>query len=199
MAYTGVKFTCHQLSPSFSSKDNLVQLNRSAWLFSQLGLAPLHDDGAYGNFSCRGENDPEFFISKSGMIPVEEFTPEQFCHITACDEEKMSLDYHGLAVPSSEAFMHHLIYQNRSDIGSILHGHCAIMTTLAEEIGLPVTPQFFEYGTEALARAGLELAESEDFFILKDHGFVSLGEDINIAARQTYSIMHQLLSLLESS
>ena len=76
--YQGVKFRNQQVKSSFSYDDRLDQLNRWAYLFSQIGLAPVHSEGAYGNHSYRTGNT-SFVITKSAMIPSEILKPVDFC------------------------------------------------------------------------------------------------------------------------
>ncbi len=82
--YQGVKFQHHQTKSTFDYDHRLLSLNRWAYLFSQLGLTPVHADGdivgAYGNHSYR-TGEKSFVITKSAMVPAEILHPDNFCHI----------------------------------------------------------------------------------------------------------------------
>jgi hypothetical protein len=82
-------------------------------------------------------------------------------------------------------------------IQAILHGHCSLLNIHAEALNIPVTEKFYDYGTPELAQSALLLAApATPFFILKDHGFVALGEDIVSAGKLTLHYFSDLISLL---
>lgn len=194
--YQGVKFSCKQQNPTFRHDTRIEKLNYWAYLFSELGLAPRHSDGAYGNFSYRtGEHS--FIITKSGMIPTSELHLENYCHVVGFDKSSTTFITEGTAGPSSECFLHSILYSSQTDLHAILHGHFSLLNLNAEKLKIKTTNRFYEYGTAELAFSALELARSnEDFFILRDHGFVALGRDIDSAGRLTLDYLSQLLDLL---
>lgn len=195
--YSGVKFHCQQKDFAFAATKTLKKLNFWAWLFKELGLAPAHPTGAYGNFSSRTEQH-SFLISASGMMPKEKIVASNYCLVTRCDEEAMFLEYCGVTPPSSETLLHHLIYRNRSDVGAILHGHNNLLLKSCKSLCIASTQSYYDYGTKELAAAASELAIKEDFFILKDHGFVALGKDLNAAGQTTLHFLQKLIALYQS-
>lgn len=198
MTTIGVKFACTCRPPLFEPTPELGALHSSAYLFSTLGLAPLHPEGAYGNFSCRNDRET-FFISVSGMSPQKEFAAHQFCLIEECCLTTMSLTCQGCAPPSSETLMHYLIYQKRPEIRAILHGHCEPMTRAADALKIPQTPHFHPYGTRELAMAGAELAAREDLFVLRNHGFIVLGKDVATATAAALRALRRTITHLEQN
>lgn len=197
--YQGVKFQYHQTKTTFSYDHRLPDLNRWAYLFSQLGLAPVHGDGAYGNHSYR-TGDRSFVITKSAMIPGEILQLNDFCHVVGFEEQSTTFITEGVAPPSSESFLHNALYHSLPDINAILHGHCSLLNMHAEDLNIPVTKQFHDYGTRELAESALRLVNpTTRFFILKDHGFVALGEDIDSAGQITLKYFSELITLLRIS
>jgi L-ribulose-5-phosphate 4-epimerase len=197
--YQGVKFHYLQKNTTFSYDHRLPHLNRWAYLFSQLGLAPVHPGGAYGNHSYR-TGETSFVITKSAMIPAEILQPEDFCHVIGFEKHSTTFITEGTAAPSSESFLHNALYQSLPHINAILHGHCSLLNIHARALNIPVTKKFHDYGTQELAESALSLVDQTTlFFILKDHGFVALGEDIDSAGKLTLNYFSELITLLRAS
>lgn len=201
--YQGVKFQYRQTTTSFAYDWRLPELNRWAHIFSQLGLAPVHAEGAFGNHSYRTDTI-SFVITKSAMIPAEILQPNDFCHVLGLDESTTcsttTFRTEGQCAPSSESFLHYLIYQTLPHINAILHGHCTLLNIHAEALHIPVTKKFHAYGTPELAQSALEIIDHKtSFFILKDHGFVALGEDIKAAGKLTLNYFSDLIRILQKS
>ncbi len=195
--YQGVKFNNFTRNQNFSFDNDLSALNHWAYLFSQLGLAPVHSAGAYGNFSYKVQ-DNTFIITKSGMIPSETLVAENYCQVINVDTAQNSVTYDGMSPPSSECLLHHLIYQKQAGVHAVLHGHCSLLNTHAQSLNIPVTGKCYPYGTAELAQSALEMIELNTcFFILKDHGFVAIAENIETAGKLTLSFFQRLIELLK--
>lgn len=196
--YQGVKFKYHQEKTTFSYDERLPALNRWAYLFSQLGLAPGHADGAYGNQSYR-TGDTSFVITKSAMIPKEILHADDFTHVIGRDGPSGIFLTQGLSAPSSETSLHYVLYATLPRISAILHGHCPLLNLHAEGLDIPVTKEFHAYGTPELAQSALDiLDQTTSFFILREHGFVALGKDIATAGKLTLDYYHNLISILKA-
>ncbi len=196
--YQGVKFRNQQVKSSFSYDDRLSQLNRWAYLFSQIGLAPVHSEGAYGNHSYR-TGKTSFIISKSAMIPSETLQPDDFCHVTDFEASTSTFLTEGTALPSSECFLHNELYQALPEINVILHGHCSLLNIHAETLKIPVTKIYCDYGTPELADSALAVVgPSTRFFILRDHGFVALAGDIDFGGNLTLDYYSKLIQVLRT-
>jgi ribulose-5-phosphate 4-epimerase/fuculose-1-phosphate aldolase len=197
--YQGVKFG-HRRTADFFDGDHsqLTTLNRWAYLFSELGLAPVHGDGAYGNQSYR-TGPSSFVITRSGMIPAQELDLDNFCQVVGFEEATRTFDYRGKAIPSSESLLHKALYQSQPQINAILHGHSALFNRYAERLNIPVTASFEPYGTPELAESALALMDGVTrFFLLKDHGFVALGENIEQAGQLTLASFATLIKFLQN-
>ncbi|MDK9708019.1 MAG: class II aldolase/adducin family protein [Desulforhopalus sp.] len=196
--YKGVKFNYKQVAKSFTTaQEPLLQLNRWAYLFSQLGLTPVHSEGAYGNHSYR-TGSSSFIITKSGMVPTEDVDEDSFAHIIAFENSANCFLFEGPSIPSSETLLHGLIYTSSPYITAILHGHCSLFLKYATALDLPITRTFHPYGTRELAESALDIINtSTRFFILRDHGFVALGESMEEAGNLTLDILTKLLQLIQ--
>jgi ribulose-5-phosphate 4-epimerase/fuculose-1-phosphate aldolase len=196
--YRGIKFNHQQDTPTFEFDHRLSDLNSITYLFSQLGLTPVHPDGAYGNQSYR-TSDSSFIVTKSGMIPQKVLVVENYCHVIQFDKNTTTFISQGKAPPSSECFLHHEIYAALPEITVILHGHSNLLNEYAAKLGICTTEHFHDYGTPELAQSALELArQNQTFFILKDHGFVALGRHLNSTARLVLDYYGQLINLLKN-
>lgn len=197
--YQGVKFNCRQIAGSFTTaKEQLLHLNRWAYLFSQLGLTPIHAEGAYGNHSCR-TGISSFFITKSGMVPTENVDENNFAHIIDFKESSNTFLFEGPSTPSSESLLHGLIYKANPNIQAILHGHSSLFLKHTVALDLPITKSFYPYGTRELAESALDIMNpSTRFFILRDHGFISLAENIEEAGKFTLDILGNLLQIIKN-
>jgi ribulose-5-phosphate 4-epimerase/fuculose-1-phosphate aldolase len=197
--YQGVKFHYRSTKPTFTHDDRLALLNHWAYLFSQLGLAPVHACGAYGNQSYR-TGPASFVITKSSMVPAQIPQAADFCHVVGFEKQSATFITEGCAPPSSECFLHNALYRKLPRINAILHGHCALLNIHAIDLNIPVTQKFHDYGTRELADSALELVgEDTSFFILKEHGFVALGEDIDSAGKTTLGYFSKLITALMAS
>jgi ribulose-5-phosphate 4-epimerase/fuculose-1-phosphate aldolase len=196
--YTGVKFQYHKKKSTFEYDERLEQLNSWASLFSELGLAPIHSGGAYGNFSYR-TSATSFIITKSGMIPSQELQPSNFCSVYDFNQSTSSFSTYGQYPPSSESFLHNMLYSSKPAINAIFHGHSSLLNLYAEELMIPSTEVFYDYGTVELAESAFKVAATgNDFFILKDHGFIALGENMSNAGKLTLQHYAKLITLLEA-
>ncbi len=97
--------------------------------------------------------------------------------------------------PSIEFFMHKAVYEGRSDINAVIHVHSPFSTVFAARGILPdystlletkLLPKAdivaeFEPGSIELADAVGKSAKEYDLILLKRHGLVAMGADMDIA------------------
>ena len=187
--YRGIKFNHQQDAPTFAFDHRLSDLNKITYLFSQLGLTPVHPDGAYGNQSYR-TSASSFIVTKSGMIPQRDLVVDNYCHVIQFDRETTTFISQGKNPPSSECFLHHEIYAALPDVN--------VLNENATKLDIPTTKMFYDYGTPELAQSALELAcQNQTFFVLKDHGFVALGNNLSNSGRLVLDYYGRLINLLK--
>lgn len=159
---------------------------------AQHGRKMLHKgltEGTGGNISAR-VNDEYIAISPSGMayedietedVPVLDFSQEQVL---------------GEKDPSSEHSMHMQVYQQRDDIGGVVHNHSPYATTFAT-LNEPIPASHYliafagnqipvasyeTYGTEKLGNIAVEtLGDEYNACLLQNHGVLTVGDDIPTA------------------
>jgi ribulose-5-phosphate 4-epimerase/fuculose-1-phosphate aldolase len=195
--YTGIKFRCTRRTGIFTFDKRLADLNTWAFILAGLGLTPLHPGGAYGNQSYR-TGPTSLIITKSGMIPEKDLIPDNYIHIEGFDEKSKAFFFRGTGEPSSESILHYSLYKELPHVGAVMHGHSKLLEHYAVNLEIPVTSKFEPYGTFELAESALGLLRGrDDFILLKDHGFVAIGKDIDSTGNLVLDYYGRLISLLK--
>jgi ribulose-5-phosphate 4-epimerase/fuculose-1-phosphate aldolase len=193
--YQGVKFDVRRIADNFEQDKRLKILNRWIFILGELGLAPVHSQGAYGNHSYRLSSD-SFIITRTGMIPGQELDESDYCLVNYAEKENAFI-VRGLFEPSSESFLHFHIYNRFSRVHAIMHGHCSLLNGYTGQLNIPETAEEQPYGTVELAFSALKvLSETTPFIVLKNHGFVAMGEDIDTTAKMVLYHYGRLIELL---
>lgn len=193
--YQGLKFCTQFTSEVFPADKRLDVLNRWVYVMGELGLAPVHLHGAYGNHSFRSGGN-SFIITRTGMVPHRTMSVENYCLVSYERNNDVFL-CQGNHQPSSECFLHLYIYEKFVGINTIMHGHSNLLNIFADPLGIAVTAQEFPYGTRELAEAATAMLSTEvSFFILKNHGFVAVGEGIADTAALVLLQYKRLVDLL---
>ncbi len=147
--------------------------------------------GTWGNISCRLEPTKHILITPSGM-PYATLQPRD---LVVLDREGRITQGH--RKPSSEFPLHVKIYQERPDVGAIVHVHspwaCAyavahqpipmLLEESAQVLGdsIPVA-QYAQAGSEELAISACRaLGTEHKAVLLANHGLVGLGQDLEEA------------------
>lgn len=183
------KFTTQLISDALPDDPKLDELKRWISKFERSGLMPCHEGGSFGNLSFRTK-DNEFIITASGM--KDPSSGDSFVTVSDVDLEKRTITARGRKLPSSESMLHYMIYRERKDINAIFHGHCEKILKYADKMGAPVTPKQEPYGTVELAESVLETAKDNDFLVMKGHGFVSLGNNMDKAGEQALKVLNSI-------
>jgi len=191
--YEGLKFKVVMQNNESPVHALLPELKQWCGLFHEKGLAPPYPGGSYGNLSFRVKSGGNAFIITGTCMGLKGcLDDEKFVLVTACDFDQLTVTASGTRHPSSESMMHYALYQARPDINAIFHGHSQEILSHAERLKIPITPEEHAYGTPQLAWA-LELcAKTSDFFIARNHGFVSLGATMEIAGKQALALLEKI-------
>jgi L-fuculose-phosphate aldolase len=167
------------------AKKNLVKI--SGHLYQQ-GLVP----GKSGNISCKiGEkNDFKVLITPSG-VSLRDIDEKR---VIIVDKDGKQL--FGQGKPSSELKMHLNIYKIREDVGGVVHTHSPYATGFSfsnekisrmEGFGPVEKPnisvvKYAAPGTDELAEIASKGLENDNVLILKDHGVLVVGKNLEDAA-----------------
>jgi len=165
---------------------NIVKISHELYI---KGLVP----GKSGNISVKFE--------KNGLYVVA-VTPSGSSFKTLKESDIVLVDLEGNVVsktnnvPTSELEMHLKIYKLRKDVGAVVHTHSPITTGFAfsdekikrfEGFG-PIEEEFLQTvdyhppGSSNLAMAVSEGLVNQDVVVLKNHGMVAVGENLDEAS-----------------
>lgn len=174
--YSGPKFETVFLSQQFPEPEDLHKLMHWCSVFHREQLAPAHETGTAGNLSFRiAQGKHAFCITGAGLNAKCHLNPSDFVIVENCDLVNLKVYALGQRLPSSESMMHFKIYETLPHVNAIFHGHYQGFLDQADKIGLPVTEKVCEYGSQELIDSILPMLGKHDFFIIREHGFISLG------------------------
>jgi L-fuculose-phosphate aldolase len=169
-----------------------TDIERARRAISNYGIELLEKDlteGTGGNISARVDEN-RIAISPSG-IPYEEITPEDVPSITLSGDQ-----IEDSPEPSSESQMHAMVYEERDDVGGVVHTHSPYATTFAS-LNEPIPASHYlvafvgnkipvadyaSYGTEELGRLAVDAMGSEyNACLLANHGVLTAGSSVEEA------------------
>ena len=158
--------------------------------------------GTWGNLSARLD-DTYMLVTPSGL---------DYARLTPADMVKVNmrtLEYEGGLKPTSEKSLHAAIYQNRPDIGGIIHTHskyCCVYAAARRDLPIPADRQtafqspiklapYAPPGSKALTKNTAAAVGDNYGAIMAGHGMIACGRDL-IAAFQNCK---QLEAIAEAS
>ncbi|MEM0314123.1 MAG: class II aldolase/adducin family protein [Candidatus Bathyarchaeia archaeon] len=180
--YVGVKFRTEFLRRETPVDDRIAELAGWCRKFHDLGLAPIFEGKSMGNLSFRvSKGANEFIITASGLSSKDILEPDCFVRVVECNVSKCVVYVYGLREPSSESLLHYRIYELRSDVNAIFHGHDPQILRYAGTMGIVETREKLPYGSLELVKSVEEILDGNNFIVIKGHGFLSLGSSMEEA------------------
>lgn len=175
--YSGIKFSVEFISKiAPPPSDKLSVLMNWCKQFDFYNLAPPYPGGSAGNLSFRLEKGSNEFIITGTKIGLKsELNHEKFVLVRNVDLEKKRVQVSGLIEPSSESMLHWAVYKARPEINAIFHGHSEKLLLLSEKMPWTKTKNEVPYGSPDLVEEVLHVLGNNNFIIIKNHGFLSLG------------------------
>ncbi len=174
--YVGVKFKTILLDSemTFNIDDIYPLFQKNCNLLKQHGMT--HQNA--GNLSIRHGGGLIITTSGSNLGSIER---DDIAEVRKCIMEDSVVEYMGPHIPSSEAFMHSMIYRCSPDMNAIVHAHDP--QTLAQaSTEIDTTEKEVPYGTLELARMACDtFLKADRIIVLKNHGYVAVGEDLDEA------------------
>jgi len=136
-----------------------------------------------------------FVITSTGSN-LGSLEKDELVYVERCDLEAEEVYYFGSKEPSSETLMHWLIYSERPKTNAIMHAHDEVATRSELLSGrVEETEREEPYGSPALARMALEaFKKTKDIIVLKNHGYVAIGQDLMSACDLIINTHDALLS-----
>jgi L-fuculose-phosphate aldolase len=184
-----IRFNTFFVSDRIPRDAKIVELKKWSETFQKSGLTPEVQGNFTGNLSFRSKEG--FVITASGLKDKEDLADVCFVYVKAYDEGSNTFFVEGQTKPSSESIMHHLIYKTCREVNAVFHGHNDNIVAYAEELGLPVTEKEYESGTVELAKEALKVLGDNKLLVLRNHGFVSLGDTMKDAGELALATLNE--------
>ncbi|MCX7940212.1 MAG: class II aldolase/adducin family protein [Endomicrobia bacterium] len=165
---------------------------------------------------CKYLAEKEYIVGTDGNVSVRVddtkmvITPKAKSKLNLKPDDLVVIDFEGKKIkgfnePSGEWRVHSMIYRFRQDVNAVIHTH-PTYSTVSSVAGVRfdkvVLPEIIvsvgniavvEYGTlytEDLAKKVQKYVQDNNAFILKNHGLVTVGEDIKTALYRTEKVEH---------
>jgi L-fuculose-phosphate aldolase len=184
-----IRFNTVFVSDRIPRDAKIVELKKWSETFQKSGLTPEVQGNFTGNLSFRSKEG--FVITASGLKDKQDLADVCFVYVKAYDEGGNTFFVEGQTTPSSESIMHHLIYEKCGDVNAVFHGHNDLIVAYAKELGLPVTEKEYESGTIELAKEVLKVLGDRKLIVLRNHGFVSLGNTMKEAGERALATLNE--------
>jgi len=124
---------------------------------------------------------------------------DEIIYVEGFSIESKTVKYRGRRPPSSETFLHGLLYREKKNIQAVIHAHDEIATSMNLSGLIRETEREEPYGTVELAGLCLEtFRKGNDIIVLKNHGYVAAGSSLGRAADIIIHMHHHLLQLNET-
>lgn len=180
----------------FPTAPEMAELSHWAARFAAQGWTPSYGPGDHDNMSCR---IPGGMLVTARETEKATLQPAHFVVVTAVEQAsgRPIVRYRGVQRPSTDALLHWRVYQQRADVGAILHGHDTATPAAAEGLGLPVTQQSAQVASAVLLEEALRLCREHDYVLLREHGFLAMGRTIPEAGALAHAWSQRAAGLLK--
>lgn len=193
--YIGIKFEAICLDKKLPAlcEEYKTPFKENGLRLLQHNMAPANG----GNISTRFEEGFLITASACNLGCVED---DEVIYVEEFSLKNKWVKYRGCRPPSSETFLHGLIYNEKTGIQSVIHAHDEIATSMKLSGVLEETEKEEPYGTVELAQICLEIfRKGNDIIVLKNHGYVSIDSSLSRATDAIINMHHHLLQLKEKN
>ncbi len=140
------------------------------WCVILNNMTLLH--GTRGEISFR---TPQSFAITANDARLSSLKPNQVVEILEYNQTENALYVRGLAEPSQESLLHHVIYRKRPDVNAIFHIFDSTMLNAHFDLDIPVISR---YSPDEILKA---LGKQEDAIAIKGNGLLFLGPSLKDA------------------
>lgn len=174
-------------------REMICDIGQRLW---KLGFVAAND----GNISCKLSDD--IILTTPTGVSKSLLSPDK---IVKVDLEGNILESIDGVLPSSELPMHLICYKNRADIKAVVHAHPPTATGFAiagiplDDYSMPEAIIFLgsvpiaEYGTPStleVPQSIMPYLNSHDAILLKNHGAITVGQDLMTAYYRMETLEH---------
>jgi L-fuculose-phosphate aldolase len=167
--YKGVKFRTLFEGAHFEYSEERNKIIQELSKLKEKGLLDRNN----GNISVRAGKG--MVITPTGKS-MDDIVESDLVYVKGTNESAKLVMAVGTKQPSSESIMHWLIYENYPKVGAVLHFHDTTLLKRNDEFA--ETEVFHHYGTLELAHEVLKTLKKSKFIIIKDHGALAIGKDL---------------------
>jgi len=182
-----IKFKTNFLSKEIPDEKEIEELKNWCNQFHKNNLTSEFQGASVGNLSTRVED--YFIITASVLKSKENLKNDSFVRVINYDVYNNIFFVEGMLEPSSESIMHYLIYNTRDDVNAIFHGHHDSIMKNTEKLKLPITKNEVPPGTMELANEVLDVLGNNNFVLIRNCGFISLGSTMKEAGQLALNIL----------
>ena len=176
--YVGIKFEaiCEDSSLPEEIASLFEDFKHNTLRLKEYNMTPKNG----GNVSCRVPGGLVISSSGSNLGLLES---QEIIYVTKCSLEEKKVWYKGPITPSSETFMHYLIFEEYPEAKAVIHAHDEVATADNRISGeLRETLREEPYGTIELAELAIDtFRDGSKIILLKNHGYVSMGASLTEA------------------
>lgn len=188
--YHGVKFTTFFIEEVAPENDpKLKQLMSWCNEFHKHNLTPIANGASSGNLSFRVQPGSNAFVITGTQLALNRrLSANNFVSVWDIDFNKQTVYAEGLCEPSSESMLHFAIYKMRPEVNAIFHGHSEQLLSHPAP-NTPITKAEAPYGSQELVSQVLQVLQKNDYLLIKNHGFLSLGSDMNSTGKRVLELI----------
>ena len=189
--YIGIKFNavCIEERPPYPCEEFIPSFKENGKRLLDYNMAPANG----GNMSAVFQKGFLITASACNLGCIED---DEIVYVEEFSIENKLVKYRGSRPPSSETFLHGLLYREKKDIQAVIHAHDEIATSMNLSGLIRETEREEPYGTVELAGLCLEtFRKGSDIIVLKNHGYVAVGSSLTRAADIIIQMHHHLLQL----
>jgi hypothetical protein len=184
------KFKTNFVSDEIPDEKEIEELKK--WCNEFLKNKLINPENNSLGLSFRSED--EFIITGNKL--KENLSNDCFIRVANYDVYKNSLYVEGILEPSLDALIHYLIYNTRFEVNAIFCGNDDSILKHAKELKLVETKEEIPPGSTELANEVLDVLGGNNFIVIKNYGFLSLGRNMKEAGELAIKI-HQKASSLK--
>ncbi|HOO72696.1 MAG TPA: class II aldolase/adducin family protein [Spirochaetota bacterium] len=188
--YSGVKFKTIQSSEILpeGSENHIDVFKENGKKLLKYNMAP----GNGGNISVRHKDGFLITASGSNLGCLED---DEIIYVEEYSINEKTVKFRGKLSPSSETFLHGLLYQEKPNIISVVHAHDEVATSMDLTNIIHETDNEEAYGSVELAHCCIDtFRKGDDLIVLKNHGYVSIGSSMDSATERIIAMHKQLLA-----
>ena len=186
--YIGIKFQAECISSKlpFRCIKCISSFKEDGKILFDNDMAPANG----GNMSLRYEKGFLITASECNLGHIED---NEISYVEEYSLKDKLVKYRGKRPPSSETFLHGLLFNEKKDILSVIHAHDKVATSMDLTGVIHETEREELYGTVELANLCLEtFRKGSDIIILKNHGYVAAGSSLS-SVTEVIVKMHEYL------